>query len=155
MKLKMKIVENQKKYLADFVRLNEKWISNYFEIEDIDRELASNPQKIIENGGYIFTLVLDNHVIGVCALFNEGNGVYELARMAVSQKHQGNGYGDVLIQTCLSKLSDINAKKVHLVSNTKLKSAISLYKKYGFNTISKKQHPVYSRANITMERGIS
>ncbi len=91
MKLKMKIVENQKKYLADFVRLNEKWISNYFEIEDIDRELASNPQKIIENGGYIFTLVLDNHVIGVCALFNEGNGVYELARMAVSQKHQGNG----------------------------------------------------------------
>jgi hypothetical protein len=47
-----------------------------------------------------------------------------------------------------------DAKKVYLVSNTKLASAIGLYKKYGFQTVSEGQHPIYSRANIVMERHI-
>ena len=151
----MEIVENQRKYLNDFIRLNEEWISTYFEIEDSDRDLAANPHKVINDGGYIFSLILEKEVVGVCALFNNGNSVYELARMAVSPKHQGKGYGEQLIKVCLSKLRDIKAKKVHLVSNTKLESAISLYKKHGFETVSIGQHPVYSRANITMEQYVS
>ncbi|KAF3978039.1 MAG: hypothetical protein HFP77_03900 [Methylococcales symbiont of Iophon sp. n. MRB-2018] len=43
----MEIVENNRNYLKDFIRLNEEWISTYFQIEDIDRELAANPQKVI------------------------------------------------------------------------------------------------------------
>ena len=151
----MIVLENQKKYLADFIRLNEEWISTYFELEAVDRELAANPYKIIENGGFIFSLVSENEVLGVCALFNNDNGKFELARMAVSPKHQGNGYGQKLMEACLEKLSKINAKEVFLVSNTKLESAISLYKKYGFKTVSQGQHPIYSRANIVMARNVS
>ena len=142
---------NRREHLQDFIRLNEEWITTYFEIEDIDRKLAANPQKVIDDGGYIFSLVFENKVIGVCALFNNGNGVYELARMAVSPNHQGKGYGNQLISICLSKAKNIVAKKIVLVSNTKLSAAVSLYKKHGFKTISIEQHPVYSRANITME----
>lgn len=151
----MKIVENEKKYLKDFIQLNKEWIQKYFEIEQIDIELAENPYRIIEEGGYIFSIIDDDKVIGVCALINNENGIYELARMAVSDQYQGKGYGSLLIETCLKKLKDINAKKVHLVSNTKLETAISLYQKYGFNTVSIGQHPIYKRANIEMERYIS
>lgn len=151
----MEILENDRSRLKDFIRLNEEWISTYFEIEEADRELARDPYKIAESGGYIFSLVSDNEVLGVCALFNEGNDVYELARMAVSPLHQGKGLGDKLISVCLEKLPLIGAKKVYLVSNTKLKPAISLYKKHGFEVVSEGQHPVYSRANIVMERRIS
>lgn len=153
--MKIEIVENQEEFLNDFIRLNEEWISTYFEIEEIDRRLAGNPKKVIEDGGYIFSLLENKGVVGVCALFNKGNGIYELARMAVAPNYQGKGYGKILIQTCLSKLGEIKAKKVHLVSNTKLETAIALYKKYGFKTISQEQHPVYARANITMERNVS
>ena len=151
----MEIVENESKYLKDFIRLNEEWIAKYFQIEEIDRQLAANPQKVIDDGGYIYSLVSSGEVVGVCALFNEGNNVFELARMAVSAKHQGNGYGDKLIKACLSKAKDIKADKIYLISNTKLETAISLYEKNGFKAVSKKQHPLYSRANITMVHNAS
>ena len=151
----MDVLENNKELLPEFIQLNEEWISNYFELENVDRALASNPFQIIENGGYIFSLVLEGKVIGVCALFNEGNGTFELARMAVSPSFQGRGYGNILIEACVSKLKIVGAQKLYLVSNTKLESAIALYKKYGFITVSEGQHPVYSRANIVMERHVS
>ena len=75
--------------------------------------------------------------------------------MAVSPKHHGAGYSHKLMQHCLSKLSQISAKKVYLASNTKLKSAVALYKKYNFKIVSQGQHPVYARANIVMERDAS
>jgi N-acetylglutamate synthase-like GNAT family acetyltransferase len=150
----MQIVENEKDYLDDFTRLNEEWITAYFELEENDRALAANPYQIIENGGYIFSLVSEGEVIGVCALVNEGNGTYQLVRMAVSPKHQGEGLSHKLMQACLSKLSRIGAKKVYLLSNTQLKAAIALYKKHGFKTVSLGPHPAYSRVDIVMERDV-
>jgi N-acetylglutamate synthase-like GNAT family acetyltransferase len=151
----LEIVENESKYLNDFIRLNEEWITRYFQLEDMDHKLAANPHKVIDDGGYIFSLISNNEVIGVCALFNEGNDVYELARMAVSPKHQGKGFGDKLINACLSKAREIKANKIYLVSNTRLEAAIALYKKHGFKTVSTEHHPVYSRANITMVHSTS
>ena len=151
----MKIVENKKIYLKNFIHLNEEWIQKHFEIEQIDKDLAKNPYLIIEQGGYIFSIIDNENVIGVCALIHKDNGIYELARMAISNKYQGKGYGSLLLETCLKKLKNINAKKVYLVSNTKLVTAINLYKKYGFTTTNIGQHPVYKRANIEMERHIS
>ncbi len=71
----MEIHENNKEHLADFIKLNEEWISQYFSIEEADVALANNPSKIIEDGGYIFSLVLERKVVAVCALFNEGDSV--------------------------------------------------------------------------------
>ena len=151
----MEIIENESEYLNDFIALNEEWIKADFQLEDIDKKLAANPQKVIDDGGYIFSLVDNNKVIGVCALFNEGNNVYELARMAVSSKQRGKGYGERLINACLSKSQKIKANKVYLVTNEKLEAAIALYKKHGFKIVSTEQHPVYSRANITMVHNAS
>ena len=148
----MDIVENAKQHLPAFIRLNEAWIAEHFEIEEADRQLAENPYKIIESGGYIFSLVSANEVLGVCALFNDGDGVYELARMAVSPGVQGKGYGSQLINHALLKLRSINARKVYLISNTKLSAAIGLYTKHGFYTVSEGSHPAYARANIVMQR---
>lgn len=153
--IRLLVVENSREHLADFVRLNEEWISQYFQIEEVDRALAANPGQVIDDGGYIFCVLEEEEVVGVCALFREGEGVFELARMAVSPAYQGKGYGGTLMEVCLKKLAELNAKKVYLVSNTKLTAAISLYKKYGFKTTMLGKHPVYSRANIVMERGIS
>ena len=140
------------KYLDEFIRLNEEWISTYFELEEVDRDLAANPGRIIENGGYIFSLLVGEKVVGTCALFKESEGVFELARMAVSPEYQGLGYGKLLMNECFSVLKEIKASKVFLVSNTKLESAIAMYKAFDFNTVQEGQHPLYSRANIVMER---
>ncbi len=149
------IRENHRPDLPEFIRLNEAWIAKYFQIEDTDRKLAANPGRIIDAGGYVFSLLQDDRVVAVCALFHEGEGVYELARMAVAEAYQGRGLGDLLIRRCIEKLSEIGAKRVYLVSNTKLEPAIKLYRKYGFNAVHEGTHPVYQRANIVMERLLS
>jgi len=146
------LFENNSAHLSDFIRLNEEWIETYFSLEAHDRELAANPGGVIDAGGYIFTLAVDDHVIGACALFKETEGVFEIARMAVSPAQQGKGYGHELMQACLAKLRALNAKKAYIVSHTKLESAVSLYKKYDFETVHLGKHPVYARANIVLER---
>lgn len=146
---------NHTPHYADFIQLNEAWISHYFQIEESDRKLAANVQKVTDNGGYIFSLTVENEVVGVCALFNEGNGVYELARMAVAEHSKGKGYGDVLIGAALEKLSQIGASKVTLLSNTLLKAAIGLYRKHGFITTQEGPHPDYARTNIVMCKDVS
>ncbi|MDF1814410.1 MAG: GNAT family N-acetyltransferase [Verrucomicrobiales bacterium] len=151
----MKIVENDRKLLKDFIRLNEEWISTHFELEEADRKLAENPGGVIDRGGYIFSLVSEGEVLGVCALFHEGDGVFELARMAVSPRHQGQGCGHLLMNAAIEKLGKIKAKKVYLISNTKLQAALALYRKHGFLATFEGPHPVYSRANIVMERKIT
>lgn len=147
----MEIHENNKNHLNEFIQLNEAWIKKHFKIESSDIALSNNPSCIIENGGFIFSLVVNNSVVGVCALFHEGHDTYELARMAVTEEHQGKGYGKALINKCIEKAKELNAKKLYLISNTKLKPAISLYEKSGFKCKKLGQHPVYSRANIEMQ----
>lgn len=142
---------NNKKHLPDFIRLNEQWIQEYFEIEDIDRKLAANPASVIENGGYVFTIANDEEVVGCCALFKGEQGEYELARMAVSPLWRGKGLGRQLIDAAINKAVENKARRVYLVSNTRLESAINLYKNSGFKTVSLAQHPVYARANIVMD----
>jgi GNAT superfamily N-acetyltransferase len=148
----MPVLINRKEYLQDFIRLNEAWISHYFEIEEVDRELARNPARIITDGSYIFTLLEEDQVIGVCALFKENDGVFQLARMAVSPEFRGKGYGDALINAAFMHLRKIKASRVYLLSNTVLAPAIALYKKHGLIVLCEGQHPVYARCNIVMEK---
>ncbi|HUW28752.1 MAG TPA: GNAT family N-acetyltransferase [Sulfuriferula sp.] len=148
----MPVLINQKQYLPDFICLNEDWITHYFRIEAADRELARNPARIILDGGYIFTLLEQEQVVGVCALFKEDDNVFQLARMAVSPKSQGKGYGDALINAAFAKLRELKASRVYLLSNTILAPAIALYRKHGFTVLCEGQHPVYSRCNIVMEK---
>ena len=148
----MKIHINNKNHLFEFVRLNEEWIRHYFELEATDIALAQHPEKFIDEGGYLFTIELEGQIVGTCALFKLAQENYELARMAVSPAHQGKGLGKQLMNASISKLIEINAKKVTLFSNTKLGPAVALYRSYGFETLFEGEHPEYSRANIIMER---
>lgn len=148
----MTILINRTEYLDAFIRLNEAWIRHYFQIEKADQVLARNPGKIIEDGGYVFTLLVNNEIAGGCALFKDDGNTFQLARMAVTPEHQGKGYGDALMQAVIDQLHAVEANRVYLLSNKKLKPAISLYAKYGFTIVSEGQHPDYVRCDIVMEK---
>jgi len=146
------VLVNERKYLNDFIDLNEAWIKKYFTLEAADIELATNPGAIIDSGGYIFTLLDNSKVAGVCALFKESDAEFQLARMAVKEAFQGRGHGDTLLINALNKLHELNAREVYLLSNKVLTPAIHLYKKHGFTVKSEGQHPVYARCDIVMRK---
>ncbi len=147
----MPIEFNNPQHCDDLIRLNEQWILEHFSIEDADRKLAADPFKIVRDGGHIISLVLDDHVVGVCALIADGSRRFQLARMAVEPSQRGKGYGSILIGAAIERAKASGAAGIYLLSNTKLQTAIALYQKHGFQTIAEGPHPLYARCNIVME----
>lgn len=150
--LTMEIEIDNRGHFGDFIRLNEQWIREHFEIEAADRELAANPAKIIEDGGCLISLTEGGQVVGVCALFREAPVRFQLARMAVDSEMRGQGCGGMLMEAALAEARHRGARSVYLMSNTVLRSAIRLYERHGFEVVSEGNHPEYARCNIVMEK---
>ncbi len=138
------------KYVNIFRDLNIEWLEKYFYVEDHDRDVLENAKSyIIDKGGYIFFAMLNGEVVGTVALINENEG-FELSKMAVSPKYQGFKIGQLLMQHCIDFAKDKGWSELLLYSNTVLKNAIYIYKKYGFEEVSLSLNTPYQRSNIKM-----
>jgi len=74
-----------------FRTLNEEWITHFFKLEDKDREVLGDPEnRILRIGGSVFMVYADGVPVGCVALIPMENGVYELAKMAVSPTLRGH-----------------------------------------------------------------
>ncbi len=148
----IKVETYDKKYHQAFIDLNKQWIQHYFRVEEMDiQQLEHAKENIIDIGGEIFVVLIEEQVVAVCAMVPHGPDCYELAKMAVSPTARGKGLGDALMKASLDWARNKKAKKVMLLSNTVLTPAISLYKKHGFKTVQLGPHPDYERCNIEME----
>lgn len=122
-----------KKY---FKQLNYEWLESYFTIEDTDKNVLQHPkEKIINNGGTILFALLDNEIVGTCAVIRHPGNKYELAKMAVTKKYQNRGIGGCLLEEAIKWLADKNAQDLYLLTNEELIQANMLYKKFGFERI--------------------
>jgi GNAT superfamily N-acetyltransferase len=145
------IIAFENKYQPDFYRLNIVWLDKYGLTESHDLAILNDPENtIIKPGGYIWLALLDNKIVGSAALINEGEGVFELAKMAVDESYQGRGISKLLIATCLDKAKAIGAKKLELFSNHQLTTALALYKNYGFRQVEVTNSP-FVTADVKME----
>jgi ribosomal protein S18 acetylase RimI-like enzyme len=144
------ILEYLPHHQPSFERLNRAWIEKYFWMEQVDVQVLQNPEEfIIKAGGAILVAAWREEVVGTVALKFHAPGVFEFTKMAVDQQFQGKGLGQALTKAAIQKAKQMGASKIILYSNTKLASAISLYRKNGFKEI-----PVdgpYKRSDIKME----
>lgn len=144
------IIDYQPAHQAAFRDLNHEWISHYFTIEPIDNEMLDNPEGyILAPGGHIFMAQRGSEVVGTCALIKEHEGVYELARMAVSPQVQSLGIGKLLGQAAIAKARELGAHRVELLSNSRLKPALALYEKLGFRHVPAPP-TAYQRTDVKM-----
>jgi GNAT superfamily N-acetyltransferase len=145
------VIPYEPRHRDAFRDLNEAWIKRYFKLEEPDRRALNDPEGyILQKGGYIFMAEYAGEAVGACALINEGNSIFELAKMAVADHVQGRGIGYALGMACIEKARDVGYEKVELLSNTKLERAIRLYRRLGFMEVPL-PHTEYERANIKME----
>ena len=149
------IVDYQPEYRKAFKDLNEEWITQHFKMEESDHKALDHPEEyILDPGGHIYIALYNGEAVGACALIKMDDKKFELAKMAVSPNAQGKSIGTLLGQACIDKARELGADTVFLESNTKLKPAISLYRKLGFEKITGPPSP-YERANIQMELKLS
>ena len=131
--------------------LNYDWLEKYFKVEASDVKSLSNPQEeIIDKGGFIFFAKMDGEIVGTISLLKKAEGVFELGKMAVTDKVQGKGIGTKLLQYCIDFAKLKGIQQLTLYSNTQLQSAIHLYQKYGFTEVEL-EPGLYDRANIKMQ----
>lgn len=147
----MRIVKYTPEYQKYFERLNRAWVEKYFEMEPMDEALLLHPEEtILKKGGEIFFVEYQRQIIGTVALVFVDNGIYEMAKMAVDERFQGLGAGKLLCQTAIEEAKKLDADKLILFTNSKLKTAIAIYHKFGFKDVYLDGQE-YSRADTKME----
>jgi len=145
------IIDYQEHHQPDFASLNYEWISKYFTVEKEDRDTLDHPEiKVYEKGGHILLAEKEKEIVGTCALIKVNQTTFELAKMAVSPKVQGEGIGYALGVATLEKAEELGANKVVLETNSVLSPAIKLYEKLGFIKVEGKASP-YCRCDYQME----
>ena len=150
--MKTEVVRFSSELSPYFESLNRAWIEKYFEIEEADLTVFGDPFKeIVEPSGQIFFVVSGGAVLGTCAVMRLSDDVYELAKMAVAAEARGRGYGDLLIEAAINFAKQSGAKRLMLLSNTRLNPAIALYRKHGFESVPITDAHDYSRVDIQME----
>lgn len=148
------IIEYESKYQPDFYRLNITWLDKYQLTETHDVDILNDPEgMIINKGGFIWLAKDGDAIVGSAALIKETDDIFELAKMAVDDTHQGKGISKLLITVCIKKAKAIGAKKLELFSNHQLTTALALYEKYGFRHVKVTNSP-FETADVKMEMTI-
>ncbi|OIH98158.1 GNAT family N-acetyltransferase [Curtobacterium sp. MCBA15_001] len=136
-----------------FRTLNEAWITRFFALEDADRAILGDPVgRVVEPGGAVFVARLGDVVVGCVGIAPEGDGVFELVKMAVADDHQGHGTGRRLIRAAIDRARELGARRVTLETNSALGSAVHLYETSGFRHLAPEERHVspYARADVAM-----
>lgn len=150
----IEIIEYSQDTACYIKQLNYEWLNKYFSVELNDVLTLSDPKKsIIDQGGFIYYAKYDGEIVGTVTLLRISDKVFELAKMAVNENFQGNGIGTLLLEHCLSEAKKMKIETLILYSNTILKAAIKLYRKYGFDEVEL-DTTQYKRANIKMKKDV-
>lgn len=149
----IRIVDYAPQWRADFARLNLEWLERWFVVEPIDREVLHDPQThILDHGGRVlFAIDATGHAVGTVALRHEGDGVYELTKMAVDPTLRGSGIGRKLMEGALATYRTLGGRELFLESSLKLAPALALYESVGFqHRPAPRPGTHYARADVYM-----
>jgi GNAT superfamily N-acetyltransferase len=146
----LRIVPFRAEHADSFRELNLAWIRKHFTVEPRDaRDLGDPETYILAPGGYIFMAELRDEPVGTAALMREEDGVFELAKMTVSEAVRGLGVGRALGEAAIAQARAIGARRIELYTNSSLTPAIALYHSLGFVDIPV-GHADFVRADVRM-----
>jgi putative acetyltransferase len=149
----VRIADYHPRWRADFARLNTEWLERWFVVEPVDRAVLSDPETHILAGGgrVLFAVDGDGRALGTVALLHEGDGVYELTKMAVDPAARGRGIGRLLMAGALDAWRGLGGRELFLESSSRLRPALALYESVGFrHRPAPRPGSHYARADVYM-----
>lgn len=148
----VEILEYVPQFKKHFEALNREWLTRYFTIEEFDRKILSDPEgEILDRGGHVLFARIDDDIVGTVALLTHGHGIFELSKMAVTEKAQGRQVGAKLARAAIDLAKSSGAHTIMLYTSPKLAAANKLYRKLGFVEQKGAPQPLaYQRHSIMM-----
>ena len=147
----IEIIPYESKYQPEFKRMNLEWLDRYGLTESHDLEILDHPEEnVIARDGKIFLAKEEENIIASAGIARAEGDVFELVKMYVDPAYRGRGISKTLLDLCIAESKTAGAKKIILFSNSQLKTALTLYKKYGFQHVEVTGTPLLT-ADVKME----
>lgn len=148
----IQIVKYRDEFAEAFDRLNREWLVRYGLLEAPDEEMLQAPRaQILDAGGEVFFALRDGEVVGTAAAIWDGEDTVELAKLGVAASARGHGLGRDLTLAVIEFARSRGARRVTLVSSTKLQTAVRLYESMGFQHRPLPPDVGYVTADVYME----
>ncbi|MDB4899913.1 MAG: family N-acetyltransferase [Gemmatimonadetes bacterium] len=134
-----------------FYVLNRAWLDAHGIYEPADEEQLADPAAvIIAPGGALFIARCGGDVVGTVAIVPHGADEMELAKLTVVESARGGGLGRRLVERCLDFARTVGARRVVLMSNSRLAPAVRLYEAMGFEHRPLPSGVKYATADVYM-----
>ncbi len=117
-----------KQLLLEYLRRLDRDLS----FQNIDAELDDLSAKYTPPNGELFAIIDDNSVLGMAAYHKHSDIRCEMKRLYVTPAVRGLHLGDALVNAVIKAAEKAGYKEMVLDTLSEMKSAIHLYKKYGF-----------------------
>lgn len=148
----MKILKYDPKYKNSFIQFNTDWIvDNFGCLEREDIETFDNIDEELTNGAMIYFAVENDVPLATCMAKPIDAETWEICKLASNKNKEHKGCGSAVFNAAMQWAADHGAKRLFILSNSKLKPAIHIYEKYGFKEIKLDDYE-YARGDIAFER---
>ena len=148
----LQIVPFRPEHAAAFYALNRAWLDEHGLYEPAYEAQLVNPQgEILDAGGAIVVALQGGEVVGTAAIVPHGAGEMELAKVTVARAARRAGLGRRLTEASVAEARARGARRLVLVSSTKLGGALRLYESMGFEHKPLPSVVPYESADVYME----
>lgn len=150
----MEIIEYNPEYKDKFIEFNCDWIvENFGSVEKGDEETFSSIEQFIKNGSMIFMAVRAGNLLAGCMAKKDNNNEWEICKLCSNKHMEHKGAGSAVFEACVDYAVKNGAKRIYIISNSKLKAALHIYEKFGFKQIEMGDYH-YDRGNIAFELNV-
>jgi N-acetylglutamate synthase-like GNAT family acetyltransferase/DNA-binding MarR family transcriptional regulator len=129
------IVDYKPSLKEHFFRLAGQWLSRKLggNLEEEDEYTLHNPAKAyLEPGGFLFFALHKGSVVGCVALKRMSEEEFEFCKLYVDESLRNMGVATRLIERCITRCKENNAKQLWLQTTLDLAPAHQLYSNLGF-----------------------
>ena len=152
----MKIIEYDARYKQDFIDFNSAWIiDNFGKLESEDYETFEHIEEDMRTGAMIyFAIDDDGTALATCMAKPMEGDTWELCKLGSNKNRAHKGSGSMVFQSAMDWAIEHGAKRLFLISNSKLSPALHIYEKYGFREVKLDDYE-YERGDIAFEKIVS
>ncbi len=150
----MRVIEYQEEYKKYFIQFNTDWIrDNFGVLEEEDMATFDHVEESLAKGAMIYFAVEGENVLATCMAKPMEDGIWEICKLGSNKHIPHQGAGSAVFEAAMNWAIRHGAKKLFIISNSRLKSALHIYEKYGFHEIKLDDYE-YVRGDIAFEYNI-
>lgn len=127
-KLDSNEIETAKEIIRDYLL----WIGVDLSFQNIEEELKTFPEKYWEPSGAFFLAKAEQRIAGCVGLKKIDDTMCEMKRLFVREEYRNLGIGKALVERILEEATVLGYCAMRLDTLSWMKSAVGLYRSFGF-----------------------